>query len=128
VLGKLSQLRLHKKSELPFELSDGRNAIILITPQFATRPVIELRVDGQLMVETGKKPFLCVSCGSLVKPNDRFCGVCGHPMRNVSMTLRHLPCEFSVALFSSSPVLAIDPDGLLHWLMFRHLSDKTFRV
>ncbi|MBK5273652.1 MAG: hypothetical protein JJE30_01180 [Desulfuromonadales bacterium] len=26
--------------------------------------------------------------------------------RNVSMTLRHLPCEFSVALFSSSPVLA----------------------
>jgi hypothetical protein len=25
--------------------------------------------------------------------------------RNVSMTLRHLPCEFSVALFSSSPVL-----------------------
>jgi hypothetical protein len=23
----------------------------------------------------------------------------------VSMTLRHLPCEFSVALFSSSPVL-----------------------
>ena len=30
---------------------------------------------------------------------------CG-ALRNVSMTLRHLPCEFSVALFSSSPVLA----------------------
>jgi len=27
-------------------------------------------------------------------------------MRNVSMTLRHVPCEFSVALFSSLPVLA----------------------
>lgn len=26
--------------------------------------------------------------------------------RNVSMTLRHLPCEFSVALFSLLPVLA----------------------
>jgi len=26
--------------------------------------------------------------------------------RNVSMTLRHVPCEFSVALFSSLPVLA----------------------
>ncbi|MGD0843664.1 MAG: zinc ribbon domain-containing protein [Geobacteraceae bacterium] len=74
------RLSLRKKGELPFRLSDGRYAIILINPQFATRPVIELRVDGQLMVESGKEPFLCGSCGTAVKPNDRFCGVCGQPM------------------------------------------------
>lgn len=74
------RLNGRKKSELPFELSDGRDAVILVTPQFGTRPVIELRVDGQLMIESGKKPFQCSSCESTVKPNDRFCGVCGHPM------------------------------------------------
>ncbi|KAF0218588.1 MAG: hypothetical protein FD174_2681 [Geobacteraceae bacterium] len=48
----------------------------------------------------------------LLKPNLQ--GVCiienkpyyGSTFRNLSMTLRHLPGEFSVANFSSSPVLA----------------------
>lgn len=76
VPGKLS---LRKKIELPFLLNDGRNASISIKPQFATRPVIELRVEGKLMVETTKEPIKCGSCGMVINPNDRFCGACGYP-------------------------------------------------
>jgi hypothetical protein len=75
-----SKLSLRKKNELSFQLSDGRQATISIKPQFATRPIIELRVDGKLMVETGKNPIICSNCGTTVKPNDQFCGSCGQAM------------------------------------------------
>jgi len=44
--------------------------------------------------------------------------------RNVSMTLRHVPCEFSVALLARCRFWRVDPNGLRHWFVFRHLSDK----
>ena len=37
---------------------------------------VELRVDGRLLAETTKQQLAC-SCGTSVKPNDRFCDSCG---------------------------------------------------
>lgn len=73
-------LTFRKKCEFPFELSDGRSAVILIDPQIGSRPLVRLLVENQLMVESGSGPFTCTSCKSTVRPNDRFCGACGHPM------------------------------------------------
>jgi hypothetical protein len=77
VQGKLTT---RKKSQLDFSLPDGRHASMSIKPRFGTTPELSLSVDGRLMVETGKKPIKCDACGVIVKPNDRFCGSCGHEM------------------------------------------------
>jgi len=75
-----SRISLRKKSDTSFILKDGRRATFSVRPQFATAAAAELRVDGQLMVETGKEPLKCGACGTTVKPNDRFCLSCGHAM------------------------------------------------
>ena len=69
-----------KKGELRFALADGRQARFSVQPQFASRPELWLRVDDQLMVETGQTVITCDACGTTVKPNERFCGHCGHAM------------------------------------------------
>ena len=71
---------IRKDGVFPFELPDGRPATITIEHQLGTRPIIDLRVDDNLMVPTEKKPVLCAACGKAVKPNDKFCGACGHEM------------------------------------------------
>src|SRR5208283_3814036 len=74
------KLTTRKKTKFDFNLPDGRNASFSVTPRYGTRPELALSVDGRLMVETGKKPIKCAACGVIVKPNDRFCGACGHEM------------------------------------------------
>jgi hypothetical protein len=132
--GKLS---LHKKNEFLFDLPGERHAAIAIKPQFASAPAIELRVDGQLMVPTEKKPALCSACGTVVKPNDRFCGNCGQtrpPAENylhqrhlkeattAIWTLAVLFCLFGIVMFFITQSQANDalakldgmsPDALL---------------
>jgi predicted nucleic acid-binding Zn ribbon protein len=73
-------LTLRGKNGYSFQLPDGRAATISVEPQFATRPLVELRIDGNLIAPTGKKPTLCAGCGTAVKPNDKFCSACGHEM------------------------------------------------
>ncbi|MGD0142612.1 MAG: zinc ribbon domain-containing protein [Rhizomicrobium sp.] len=75
-----NDLALRSKSEAQFELSGGRSAKIIVKPLFGTTPLVELRVDGILMVPTGKKPVTCGNCGVTMKPNDRFCPKCGQEM------------------------------------------------
>ncbi|HEY4263675.1 MAG TPA: zinc ribbon domain-containing protein [Micropepsaceae bacterium] len=75
-----SSLTIRRKSEFPFVIPDGRHAAISIRPQFAGVPRVELRVEGNLMVPTEKTPVKCPSCDAVVKPNDRFCSVCGKAM------------------------------------------------
>jgi len=75
-----NHLTARRKSEATFELPGGRHAKLTIEPQFGTSPLTKLYVDGQLMVPTPKNPITCGSCGSIAKPNDRFCGKCGHAM------------------------------------------------
>ncbi len=74
------KLTTRKKSVVDFNLPDGRHAAMSVKPRYGTRPELALSVDGRLMVETGKKPIKCSACGVIVKPNDRFCGACGHEM------------------------------------------------
>jgi len=74
------KLTTRKKGELNFNLPDGRHVTMSVKPRYGTRPELALSVDGRLMVETGKKPLNCGACGVIVKPNDRFCGACGHEM------------------------------------------------
>jgi hypothetical protein len=69
-----------KKLDFQFSLPDGRSACFAVRSQFGTRSELTLSVNGQLMVESGKKPFTCSACSAIVKPNDRFCGKCGHEM------------------------------------------------
>jgi len=54
-------------------------------------------------LETAKTDVPAMSLKKAFRPDQVFCLICGKGGRNVSMTLRHLPFEFSVALFSSSP-------------------------
>lgn len=75
-----AKISMRKKNYFPFDLADGRDAVITVTPHFGMRPDITLMVNDELMVETGGKPILCSACGKPVKPNDRFCGACGHEM------------------------------------------------
>jgi hypothetical protein len=84
VPGKLTTRR---KSELIFTLPDNRRASMAARPQFGTRPEMRLTVDGRLMLETGKKPIKCDACGVTVKPNDRYCGGCGHEMPSPETSL-----------------------------------------
>ena len=65
---------------IPFELPDGRPAVISIDRQFVGNPNIELRVDGSVMLASGKDPIKCIACGATTKPYDRFCEKCGHAM------------------------------------------------
>ena len=69
-----------KKGQIPFALPDGRNAAISLTRRFVGAPDIDLRVDGKLVVETGKEPIRCADCGAKAKPYDKFCGKCGKKM------------------------------------------------
>lgn len=71
---------LRSKSEIPFDLSGGRHATLSVMPEFVGRPQVDLRVDGRLTIPTGKDPIKCRSCGTVVKPYDRFCPSCGHAM------------------------------------------------
>ena len=65
---------------IQFALPDGRNAAVSLTPHFIGGPSINLRVDGRLVVETGKTPVKCPACRTVAKPYDRFCGKCGKAM------------------------------------------------
>ena len=65
---------------IPFELPDGRPAVISIDRQFVGNPNIELRVDESVMLASGKDPIKCIACGATTKPYDRFCEKCGHAM------------------------------------------------
>jgi hypothetical protein len=77
--GKLisKKFKTHKKAELGFELADGRKASLAARPQFVGGSELSLRVNGQLMVENGKRPIHCSGCDAVVNPNDRFCAACG---------------------------------------------------
>lgn len=72
--------KLGPKGEIPFSLPDGRAAAISVKSAFVGLPAIDLRIDGNLVVETGKKPIKCASCGTVAKPYDRFCASCGKAM------------------------------------------------
>ena len=69
-----------RKGEILFSLPDGRQDALSLRKEFIGRPAIELRVDGQSVVETGKAPLKCASCAAVAKPYDRFCGNCGQAM------------------------------------------------
>jgi len=68
------------KEGIAFALPDGRQSVLTRTAQFVGAPEIDLRVGGNLVVETGKKPIACAACGTVAKPYDRFCGKCGQAM------------------------------------------------
>ena len=72
--------KLGPKGTIPFTLPDGRQAVITVKAAFVGRPAIDLRVGGNLVVETGKTPINCAACGTVAKPYDRFCGKCGNAM------------------------------------------------
>jgi hypothetical protein len=122
------RLRLRKKSEFPFELSDGRNANILINPRFASRRVIELRVDGQLMVESGEGPFLCDSCGTTVKPNDRFCGVCGHAMPPAEHYVHRRHIKEATTAITVLAVLFLFGGVVMFFITKSHVADALIRL
>ena len=69
-----------EKGQIPFALPDGRRAAISLKGQLVGGPEIDLRVDGHLVVETGKEPIKCAGCATVVKPYDRFCAKCGQAM------------------------------------------------
>lgn len=71
---------LRGKRDIGFALADGRQIGISVRPQFVGRPLVSLKLDGRLMVESGKKPLKCRACGAAAKPYDRFCGACGQAM------------------------------------------------
>ena len=66
--------------DVGFALPDGRQVGISVRPQFAGHPLVSLKLDGRLMVESGKKPIKCRACGAEAKPYDQFCGACGQAM------------------------------------------------
>lgn len=72
--------KLGPKGEIPFSLPDGRAAAISVKRPFVGLPAINLRVGGNLVVETGKTPIKCAACATVAKPYDRYCGSCGKAM------------------------------------------------
>jgi hypothetical protein len=82
---KLNDQEVHngrkiEKGQIPFALPDGRQAAITVKGQLVGGPEIDLRVDGNLVVETGKEPIRCPKCATAAKPYDKFCGKCGEAM------------------------------------------------
>jgi predicted nucleic acid-binding Zn ribbon protein len=79
------------KCEIVFDLGDGRPAVVS-ADRLALARVPELRVNGRMLIETGKDPVHCPACGITVKPNDRFCDGCGHalPSGEHRMHQRHV--------------------------------------
>ncbi len=75
-----AKISMTRKNHFPFELPDGRDAVITVIPHIGFRPDFMLTVKGELMAETGSKPLRCEKCRAPVKPNDKFCGACGHEM------------------------------------------------
>jgi hypothetical protein len=69
-----------EKGQIPFALNDGRQAAISVKAQLVGGPEIDLRVDGNLVVETGKQAIRCPKCAAAAKPYDKFCGKCGEVM------------------------------------------------
>ncbi|MBV9189454.1 MAG: zinc ribbon domain-containing protein [Betaproteobacteria bacterium] len=69
-----------RKREIEFSMPDGRPALLSLNPEFVGRPTVHLRVAGNLIVETPKKPLQCASCKAVAKPYDKFCASCGKPM------------------------------------------------
>lgn len=86
------QVKNAKAKEKETTLFDGGGLYVKITPSGGKLWHLKYRYRG-------KDKKLCLGAYPAVSLADA-------RQRNVSMTLRHLPCEFSVALFSSSPVLA----------------------
>lgn len=72
--------KLGPRGEIPFSLPDGRGAAISVKRPFIGVPSIDLKVAGNLVVETGKNPIKCASCGTVARPYDRFCASCGKAM------------------------------------------------
>jgi hypothetical protein len=68
------------KGEIAFAMPDGRGALLAVKPQFAAAPRIDLRVDGNLVVETPKTAIKCEACATVARAYDRFCGKCGKAM------------------------------------------------
>ncbi len=75
-----AKISMTEKNHFPFELPDGRAAVITVMPRIGLRPDFMLRVNDELLAETGSKPLRCEKCRTPVKPNDKFCGACGHEM------------------------------------------------
>jgi hypothetical protein len=69
-----------RKAPVAFALSDGRAATLTATHVAFSSPVVDLRVEGELMAPTTKDPVKCRSCGAHAKSNDRFCDGCGRPL------------------------------------------------
>lgn len=69
------RLSLRKPDAFSFALDDGRSATLSATPQYGTYPLIELRVEHQLITPRGAQPLLC-TCGNVLSPNDRYCDAC----------------------------------------------------
>ena len=69
-----------RKREIEFSMPDGSPGLLSVNPEFVGRPTIHLRVGGNLVVETPKKPITCEHCSAVAKPYDKFCGKCGKPM------------------------------------------------
>ena len=93
--------KLGPRGEIPFSLPDGRGAAISVRRPFIGLPAIDLRVVGNLIVETGKKPIKCASCGTVAKPYDRFCASCGKAMPTAQdySNQRHVKAATSAITF-----------------------------
>jgi hypothetical protein len=73
------KLGLRGRDEIPVNLSGGRRAYLKPKRQYGSAAVLELRVDGRLIVENQRRPIKCAGCQAAIKPNDRFCAACGAP-------------------------------------------------
>ena len=89
--------KLGPKGEIPFPMPDGQAAAISVKKPFVGTPSIDLRIGGNLIVETGKTPIKCASCGTVAKPYDRFCASCGKAMPTAQdyVNLKHVKAATS---------------------------------
>ncbi|MET3133474.1 hypothetical protein AAKU55_003764 [Oxalobacteraceae bacterium GrIS 1.11] len=74
------QRRQRVKGEIELTLPDGRTALITSRQPITGYAIVELRVNGRLMIASGKEAVKCCACGSIVKPYDQFCTKCGVTM------------------------------------------------
>ena len=68
------------RGAITFDLPNNQHAVISKRRAWFEQPVVELRVDGRLMIATPKVPIACTACGAVAKPYDRYCAACGRPM------------------------------------------------